>query len=170
MTKLSIIKSKLIHYFPELEELTISFTYKTLEDSYMQVEKIEKNSWEIEVAHCLRLASIDVLMGVTGHEFAHILKEKRKSPQKLTEYNERYDSDDVYRRRVEKNTDRLTIQRGLGAQLLEFMNYANIRKDPVDMDYCLTENQIKVILKKQEQERKYIHYSLNPSDYFKSVA
>ena len=76
-------------------------------------------------------ASFDAWVGVMGHELAHVLDYTSKSGFQLAWTGVRYLGKN-YRRKMERQTDMVTIERGLGWQLYSFKYFVAHEADISD--------------------------------------
>ena len=73
-------------------------------------------------ARLIHAVPFDAKVGVLGHELAHILSYSSKSGWQITWVGIRY-LNKKYRKRMERETDSVTISRGLGWQLYMYAYY-----------------------------------------------
>ena len=123
-----------LNFFPELCHQKIRLQYGSIKTSMAAQPRIwsifvnrsnrtykiiiNKNP-EKEQTQLLYAAPFNAKVGIMGHELTHILDYSTKSGCKLTWTGVRY-MGKKYRRELEKQTDSITIARGLGWQLYHF--------------------------------------------------
>lgn len=97
------------------------------------------------------------LVGLLGHELGHIVDYSQRSIFGIIGFSIGY-IPHKNRSKIEKRTDRIAIQHGLGSYLLEFSEY-------IDTDTCRTERYIKYKAKhyySPEQLREVIETGEQP--------
>ena len=135
---------KALTLYPELCDLKIRVQYGNIKTSMAAQPRIlsvfnkrDNRTYKVvinknpqkEQTQLLYAAPFNAGVGIMGHELAHILDYSFKSGWQLTWTGIRYLGKN-YRRTMERQTDSVTIARGLGWQLYHFayfvMNDANI--------------------------------------------
>ena len=135
-------------FFPELCNQKINLKYANIKTSMAAQPRvlsvflnrknrtynviINKNQQK-EQARLLHAAPFNAVVGVMGHELAHILDYVSKSGWQLTWTGIRYAGKN-YRRQLERQTDLMTIERGLGWQLYHF-SYFLLHQADIDEEY-----------------------------------
>ena len=121
---------KAMTFYPELCERKIRIKYGKISTSmaaYPQIisvfRKRENRTYKVILTknpqQLIYDASFDAWVGIMGHELAHILDYTDKSGFQLAWTGVRYLGKN-YRRNMERQTDLVTIERGLGWQLYSF--------------------------------------------------
>jgi hypothetical protein len=67
--------------------------------------------------------SFNAQIGILAHEFAHILDYSQKSSLRLLLCGSYYITSERFHKNLERKTDQIVIDRGLGLQLFEFSDY-----------------------------------------------
>ncbi|MDR2848089.1 MAG: hypothetical protein LBV39_03190 [Bacteroidales bacterium] len=136
--------AKAAGYYPELCSTTIKIRYGALNTSmaarpvlwsvvfnrrsnrkYLLI--INKNT-ESQQARLLYNASFNASVGVMGHELAHIADYSTQSGWKIIGTGIRY-LGKKYRRKMERQTDAMAIERGLGWQLYDYAYHVIYQAD-----------------------------------------
>jgi len=135
---------KAINYYPELCERKIRVQYGSIKTSMAALPRIfsilykrDNRTYRIIINRNTKQliydAPFDACVGVMGHELAHILDYSTKSGCRLTWIGVRYLGKN-YRRKMERQTDLVTIERGLGWELYNFANFIKYEAD-IDEKY-----------------------------------
>jgi hypothetical protein len=127
-----------LSHFPELKEIKIKFIIRNAALAFAsrpdwKTMFRDKNDWEYLIVISNRSNSIpeklllknipfNAQIGILGHELSHTVYYLNKSLKEMTGIGIKYLNSD-YRIKFESETDKETIRRGLGWQLLEFANY-----------------------------------------------
>jgi len=88
------------------------------------------------------------LIGILGHEYAHLLSYNEMSTVKLAFFGIKYV---INKKKIERETDSMAIQRGFGNELLEFNRFVNeskfVSKNYIErrQNYYLSVNEIERI-------------------------
>ena len=125
---------KALVLYPELCDLKIRLRYGNIKTSMAAQPRIisvfsrrDKRTYKViinknqqkEQTQLLNAVPFNASVGIMGHELAHILDYSSKSGWQLTWTGVRYLGKN-YRRTMERQTDSVTIARGLGWQLYHF--------------------------------------------------
>jgi hypothetical protein len=126
-----------LSHYPELKDACVKLKPKSL-SSTMQAQprwdflfrskrnrnyKIFVNTDENNTGITYRDLSFNSLVGWIGHEMAHLTEYAQKDNVELLSFIASYVMDNNELKRTEHKADKLTIQHGLGAQLLEGVNF-----------------------------------------------
>ena len=124
----------LAHY-PELRTTHIEYRYKKLPtlmaarpafDFLFRSSKKRRyiifisNNPENNSRQLFRNMSLTAKTGILGHEYAHILEYEKLSNLGMLWYSVNYF---MNRRKIERETDRMAIERGLGNEMLEYTTH-----------------------------------------------
>ena len=124
-------------YYPDLCSAKIHLKYGKIKTSMAALprfgsifKKPHKRTYKIIVnanpnkpqARLIYNAPFDAIVGVMGHELAHISDYNTKSSWQMMRTGLRY-LNKSQRKKIEHQTDSLTIARGLGRQLYQFAYY-----------------------------------------------
>ena len=127
-------------YYPELVETKISFRFDNLkssgktrpsigsllkDDDKHFIISLNNNSKRTGVL--LAQIPFNSQVGLFGHELGHIIQMESKGIAKMTIWVSTYLTN-LGRRRIERQTDMITIEHGLGWQLFELIDF--ILKNP----------------------------------------
>jgi hypothetical protein len=148
MDNLEEIKNYTINRgFPELiGSVVITADYKSMEDSYFEMDRLRKKEYHINADNSLINAGNKVIIGGLAHELAHISKDFNKNwlaneiDSWLYSLSARYETWD------ERRADALAIKKGFGKELLAFLDYANERGEVYNKKDGLTAEEIRRIL------------------------
>lgn len=94
-----------------------------------------------------RISSL-ALIGILGHEYAHLLSYNEMSTAQLAFFGIKYV---INKKKIERETDSMAIQRGFGNELLEFNRFVNeskfVSKNYIErrQNYYLSINEIERI-------------------------
>jgi hypothetical protein len=136
------VKLKLAYYvalthYPELKDAKVKLKLKPI-SSTMQAQprwdflfrsrksrnyKIFVNTDESYTGITYKDLSFNSLVGWIGHEMAHLTDYSEKDNGELIRFIASYVFDNNELKRTERKADKLTIQHGLGTQLLEGVNF-----------------------------------------------
>ena len=121
-----------LKYYPELQDVEIEFRRKRLATLMAArptagfiFSKKEKRRYIVYIGinaenRCrkiIRNMNCSAKTGIIGHEYAHILSYTQKSNLQMLLFAIRYP---FSKKKVERETDRLAIERGLGPQMIDF--------------------------------------------------
>ncbi len=122
--------------YPELKDAAIDFEYKGIKTTMLARPQLKclilpKRSYLIRInseAGKRGSVSFDDLdlnakIGIVAHELAHISKYEEQSIAGLIISGILYKTIPVYKKKLERETDRRTIDRGFGSQLYVFSDY-----------------------------------------------
>ena len=134
--------------FPELAAVDIDARYMILDDAYGEFTRHSRRSYLVEIDTSLRKAKSGVLLGVMSHELAHITREI--SMGQIHSFFDKFLWNHVkkYQTRDERNTDLLVVERGLGRELLDFLKYADKRREAYTSEEGLTVKELEDLLKR----------------------
>ncbi len=135
--------------FPEVRPIIVEVSYKKLKEAYFESDRSSRQKYELDVDVSLRHAPRKVIMGGMSHEIAHIVRDLRFNSLFLTleralcniKWYETWD---------ERQTDILVVKRGLGKELLAFLQYADKRRENYTIQDGLTVRELKQMLKKDK--------------------
>jgi len=131
---LAVSFRKALIFYPELCDLKIRVKYGNINTSMAAQPRIlsvfnnrNRRTYRVivnkkpqsEQTQLLYAVPFNAQVGIMGHELAHVLDYSEKSGWQLTWMGIRYLGKN-YRRRLERQTDSVTIDRGLGWQLYDF--------------------------------------------------
>jgi hypothetical protein len=122
-----------LSHYPELHHKKISLKLKSIKSTMQAqpspnfiVKLKNKRGYSIFVNNNPNLTGLNYmelsfngLVGWIGHEFAHLIDYSSMNNRELLGFITAYIFDKRTMRRTERNADRETIKRGLGAQLLD---------------------------------------------------
>jgi hypothetical protein len=123
-----------LSYFPELKNTAIRFefrkiktTMQTRPDPDFLVSRnrhytIYINNDQKTEGVLAKNAPFNAQIGLIGHELSHIIDYEQKTKSEILGTGARYNKL-VYKQYYEQSIDQLTITRGLGWQLYDWMNY-----------------------------------------------
>lgn len=135
--------------FPELIAVEIKTNYKNLPDAYFEFTRFSRKSYLIEVDNFLKHVKKEVVLGGISHELAHIKREA--STGIICSFLDEviYNNLQRYQRWDERRTDLLVVERGLGPELLEFLIYADKRREKYTSQDGLTVKELENLLRKR---------------------
>lgn len=149
MHDLDSIKEKIIkNNFQELSDLVIMTDYKRLEGAYFDYDRLTKKEYQVMVESSLIRAPVIVVTGGMAHEIAHILRDGNMNFMLFAIDRTLYDLWQWYQTRDERQTDLLVVNRGLGLELLSFVEYANKRRANYTKRDGLTATELRKLLRK----------------------
>ena len=146
---LKLAFQKALSHYPELHDKKIRLKYgkaKTTMTSRPRIlsvfRKRHKRSYKITIgskegykpAQLVNTAPFNALVGVLGHELAHVLDYSDKSGWKVTWMGVKYVFSKKYRRRMEHYTDSLAMSTGLHWQVYHYSHYV-VNDADIDDDY-----------------------------------
>ena len=134
--------------FPELALMDLSLKYEDLDDAYFEFDRIRKGRYHIDVDITLHKAPLGVLEGGMAHELAHISEDCKRGGLAHRADMILYSIFPAYETRDERKADMLAVKRGYGAQLLEFLKYANQRREDFTVEDGLTVEELERLLPK----------------------
>jgi hypothetical protein len=158
-----------LSYYPELAETPIRFVHantKTTMETRPNVGTLlgtkDTRQYTIFVdrkrkgPHGILVNSLpfNALVGLIGHELAHVLDYEQMNLRKMMQFGLRY-LRPINKAHIEKRTDSLTIHKGLGWQLYDWANFAMFEAPTSEQyksykaHYYLQPSQIEHIMKKQ---------------------
>jgi hypothetical protein len=148
MQNLEFIRDKTItRGFPEFGGRSIPVKWANMKRGYFESD-LTIGDFSMKVDRSLRKAPEGVIMGGMSHELSHMAIEygsnvfQRVIDTILLDWSERYQTWD------ERRTDILAVERGLGRELLEFVMYADRkRNNPYKTKDGLTAGEIRQMLK-----------------------
>ena len=147
MHDLEIVKNRIVTGgFPELSGIEIYPEYKKIKDGYLEFYRIKKGTYQINVDRSLGNATLGVVEGGTAHELAHIARDNKRWRIFHTFDMFLYNNWRWYETRDERRTDILVVERGYGQQLLEFVRYANERREDFTAKDGLTAEELERML------------------------
>lgn len=125
MNNLSKIINDLVeNHFPELKGIKIKATYlKDWNEGIFEYGRIHDNEYEITVNTAMKTAPVPVLKGGLAHEICHIIGDANLRGIRSFVDDLLYRYFRNYRSMVERNTDLMVIERGLGRELLDLLYY-----------------------------------------------
>lgn len=159
-----------LSYFPELKNSTIYFVekesefafssqpalYSLFKDKHKREYKIILSTYSSKVPDHLLFSSLplNVQVGILGHELTHTVYYLNKSIIQLIILGIKY-LIPKFRITFEKNTDKATIDRGLGYQLLDFAKYTRENNAPKGLvkwlnTYYLSPEEIQLYIQDNE--------------------
>lgn len=144
---LDVIKMETIEKgFPELSDSIITINYKTMKDTYFEFDRLRKREYHIDIDNSLRHTKKTVLIGGLAHELGHIYLDHNRNW--LTHEIDKflYNSFEKYEIWDERRTDLLVVKKGLGHELLKFLNYVNQRRVGFNRKDGLTAGEVKKLL------------------------
>jgi hypothetical protein len=131
MDKVEIAFKKAREYYPELNKENIKIRFSSIDSVMQSRPKIislfqKKRTYLIIINNNplntgLSYTEIDkqTLIGWFGHELAHIIDYKKMNNFQLIVFGIKYLFSNNFRRNIERKTDKLTIKKGLGKQLIK---------------------------------------------------
>ena len=137
---------KALNHYPELHDEKIELKYYNI-NSVMQSRPnifslffkkriyyiiINKNSKNTGLSY--KNLNQETLTGWFGHELAHIVDYKKMNNFQLTIFGLKYLFSNTFKRNIERKTDKLTIKKGLGKQLIKSIK-AITRNPKINLDY-----------------------------------
>lgn len=147
MNNLENIKDEAIkRAFPELAEGTITIQYKRMKTTYFKFDRVKKRVYHIKVDWSLRKAPEKVVIGGLAHELGHISLDSSRGQLAHRLDNILYSLFSPYETWDERRTDTLVFQRGLGRELLRFLEYANKRREKFTKKDGLTVKELRRML------------------------
>ena len=155
-----------IQHYPELRATTITFRHKNIptlmaaRPTWWSIfRKKERRRYTIVIStnagnsseQLLSNMSVKGRTGIIGHEYAHISVYEKLSAPGLVWFGIRYI---LMKKRIERETDRIAIERGLGTEMLEYSKH--IRKSKLasrkylrnKRKYYLSINEIQQLVEK----------------------
>lgn len=113
----------------------------------MAVQRHSRYDYTIEYTKVCKKFSKDALVGCIAHELAHIVKSVKMNRATWFLHLWRYTIDSNYEDKDEYETDKLTIERGFGKQLLQF----TVECDQLGYDVATELKRIKSLVVEWEQ-------------------
>ncbi len=147
-----------LSHFPELTYVAIDFKFKQSDTTLSARPRLlsvlvpgRLRKYEVMISKRTRTSKEPVMLknldfnmqvGVIGHELAHIADYVRKTPAQVIRYSIMY-MFESFRKKIENRTDRLTIKRGLGYQILAYARLVEkLKKDYPQEKYYQDYNNI----------------------------
>jgi len=144
---LDSIKTEIIERgFPELSNTIITLGYKQMSDTYFEFERLKKRKYHIDVSTSLRNSKKMIITGGLAHDLAHISLDSNKNWLIHEIDSLLYSNFEKYEIWDERRTDILVVKRGLGPDLLKFLNHANKKRDVYNRKDGLTAGEVKKLL------------------------
>lgn len=126
-----------LSYYPELKDVSITFrrknirtTMSALPHGLFLITKDEKRKYVINIGTnggisslLLPELSFNARVGVIGHELAHVIDYETMSKGELIKFSADYLFSRDKRSKIEQNTDKIAIGKGLGEQVYFFSDY-----------------------------------------------
>ncbi len=126
-----------LSYYPELKDVYITFrrrnirtTMSALPHGLFLVTKDEKRKYVINIGTNGRISSLllpelsfNARVGVIGHELAHVVDYETMTKSDLMRFSADYLFSKDKRAKIEQETDKIAIGKGLGEQVYFFSDY-----------------------------------------------
>ncbi len=173
---------KALSFYPELEDTTISFIFKTnIKTSVMQAQPVfatllrkrKNRRYRINISEHFKLINSqmpilqipdDVMIGWIGHELGHILDYEGMSNAGMVRFGYRYYFSPKYVKHAEMVADSLAVERGMGHYIIAtkrfILNHAELPqayKDKISRLYLSPDvivEQVKKLEEKKLQQQK----------------
>jgi len=134
-SKLELATLLALKYYPELKHNTIKIKFKqnvrhpiTASYSFWNLFKVRKRHTYIlliKPGSFVERIDLNGQVGIIGHELAHFSYYRNRPSIGMVSWGFKYITSKRFRRRFERNADKLTIQKGLGWQLMEVAYYTS---------------------------------------------
>jgi hypothetical protein len=136
-----------LSYFPELKDVPIEFRFKDIHTTMSARPKFRSvfksssqreylitinNKPREEKGVLLDELSFNAQIGIMAHELAHLVDYSKKSSARLLLCGTYYITSEYFHQNLERKTDLIVIERGLGLQLFDFSDYVINHSDACD--------------------------------------
>lgn len=123
-----------ISFYPELSNAKITVRFEPIETS-MQCRPEFSSFWSFGRGYVIIVnsdtsspiyplnASFSALVGCIGHELSHIIRYEKQSKSEILSDGIKFLSNDAFRSYYEKETDKITVEKGLGFEQYEYAKY-----------------------------------------------
>lgn len=125
-----------LSFFPELKNTSIRFEHKTIKTTMAARPELSSafkgkrtyvvyinNSAELNGGVSFSKLNIKQRIGIVAHELAHILDYENREDFSVIACGLLYKCIPIYHKNLERSTDEMVINKGLGRELYEFSNY-----------------------------------------------
>lgn len=142
----NLLDHLILSSFPELSSEDIQLEIKTLKDAVMTSGPFKSEGFFIEVDSIMKDAPEPIVIGGFAHELAHINHECKMDRRQSFRDKILYSISPRYRELDERNTDLDVILRGLGSELLQFLEFCKAQGLPPYREDGLSIREIKKII------------------------
>ncbi len=147
-----------LSYFPELRHIPIEFVYVEQREFLITkpgkiMARRKKRGYRILMTNnddpaggmVIDRIAFNALVGVIGHELAHIVDYTKKSAYSTAMTGFRYSTSKKYRQKLERATDIATVDHGLGYQLFRIRIFFPEEKSKAQASYLNREEILDLI-------------------------
>jgi len=125
-----------LSFYPELKDVSIRFEYKKISTSMCARPEIRsmlnnKKTYVIYInsdvkkvgAVSLSELNLKQRVGIIAHELAHLVDFEKRNTLSIIQCGILYKCSSNYHKNIERSTDEMVINKGLGNELYDFSNY-----------------------------------------------